>query len=620
MTIKHLYPTQRPALDLNFAQQKRLDRRVTFTRSTTGTYVDSNGVIKTAAANEARFDHDSDGNSLGLLIEESRTNLITASADLPAIFVGTEVIASPNAGTAPDGTLTATKVAATTASALHFYQATVSSLALRTLSLYAKADGENIVNLGIYPYTAQNIEVDLSTGTIVTGTGTVTPAGNGWYRISYTVDYPGRYTFVIMPGGRNSNPGDGASGVLVWGAQLEEGDFPTSYIPTLPTFTSRSSTATYYDANGVIQTAAIDVARDDAYLPDENGVLRPVGLLLEESRTNSLTYSAEFDNAAWTKTTATVSPNATTSPDNTISSEKLIPDSGFTGRVSQSKSFTSGVTYSQSVFAKEGEFSTLKMASNAGIFPVEVTFDLSTGTISSLVRGSATITPVGNGWYRCTATATAVLTSSTEVRYFCGDVGDGTSGIYIWGAQLEQGSFPTSYIPTTGATATRAADISSSATVTRAADIASMTGTNFSSWYNQSEGTVFIDLPTNLSSVGNNDAMFSFHNGSTNRVSPQWVTYSWFWLAAGTQVAIDPYVSSTSTAGKYAFSFDSSNIAATYNGQTTNTVTSSSLVQDVTGLRFFTEWNGGRQVYGHISRFAYYPVRLTDEQLQTLTL
>jgi hypothetical protein len=240
MTIRHLYPAAEPSLNLDFANSKSLDPRITFTRLSIGTYTDENGIIRTAADNEARFDHDSDGNSLGLLIEESRTNLITESADLPAIFVGTEVIASPNAGTAPDGTLTATKVAATTASALHFYQATVSSLALRTLSLYAKADGENIVNLGIYPYTAQNIEVDLSTGTIVTGTGTVTPAGNGWYRISYTVDYPGRYTFVIMPGGRNSNPGDGASGVLVWGAQLEEGDFPTSYIPTAGSTVTRS--------------------------------------------------------------------------------------------------------------------------------------------------------------------------------------------------------------------------------------------------------------------------------------------------------------------------------------------------------------------------------------------
>jgi len=389
MTIKHLYPTQRPALDLNFAQQKRLDRRVTFTRSTTGTYVDSNGVIKTAAANEARFDHD---------------------------------------------------------------------------------------------------------------------------------------------------PESGSS----------------------------------------------------------------LGLLIEESRTNSLTYSAEFDNAAWTKTTATVSPNATTSPDNTISSEKLIPDSGFTGRVSQSKSFTSGVTYSQSVFAKEGEFSTLKMASNAGIFPVEVTFDLSTGTISSLVRGSATITPVGNGWYRCTATATAVLTSSTEVRYFCGDVGDGTSGIYIWGAQLEQGSFPTSYIPTAGAT------------LTRAVDIASMTGTNFSSWYNQSEGTVVATV-FNFNSGGSN-SIWSIDSGSS---SNRWM------FRVGSGVSVTNFDNVWDTANPYtathACAVADNDIGYAKDGAPFTPGPTSTFLGGKTALNFGTGPGVG-QATGHISRLAYYPTRLPDTQLQTLTL
>ena len=401
MTIKHLYPTQRPALDLNFAQQKRLDRRVTFTRSTTGTYVDSNGVIKTAAANEARFDHD---------------------------------------------------------------------------------------------------------------------------------------------------PESGSS----------------------------------------------------------------LGLLIEESRTNSLTYSAEFDNAAWTKTTATVSPNATTSPDNTISSEKLIPDSGFTGRVSQSKSFTSGVTYSQSVFAKEGEFSTLKMASNAGIFPVEVTFDLSTGTISSLVRGSATITPVGNGWYRCTATATAVLTSSTEVRYFCGDVGDGTSGIYIWGAQLEQGSFPTSYISTAGST------------VTRSADIASMTGTNFSSWYNQSEGTI---VSTQIDASGGTGygVVWGFGTGGSNRIElrQRFANLNRGFYINGVNINATPLVyTKTSNAQQYtvgvAINASGADYAAEGVGVAGDTFTNATM--PIIGTLYLSLGNGVDIPTKTIARLAYYSTRLPDATLQALTL
>ena len=69
MTIRHLYPAVEPSLNLDFANSKKLDSRITFTRASTGTYTDESGIIRTAAANEARFDHDSDGNSLGLLIE-----------------------------------------------------------------------------------------------------------------------------------------------------------------------------------------------------------------------------------------------------------------------------------------------------------------------------------------------------------------------------------------------------------------------------------------------------------------------------------------------------------------------------------------------------------------------
>ena len=71
------YPTIEPSLKLNFADARALDPRITFTRASTATYVGRDGLIKTAGVNEARFDHDpTTGESLGLLIEEERTNLI----------------------------------------------------------------------------------------------------------------------------------------------------------------------------------------------------------------------------------------------------------------------------------------------------------------------------------------------------------------------------------------------------------------------------------------------------------------------------------------------------------------------------------------------------------------
>ena len=123
-------------------------------------------------------------------------------------------------------------------------------------------------------------------------------------------------------------------------------------------------------------------------------------------------------------------------------------------------------------------------------------------TYSAWVGHNAICTPVGNGWVRCVLYGQAPSIGGTSVRSILqlsnGSSntyqGDGTSGVYLWGAQLEESPYPTSYIPTTGSTVTRAADVSSSASVTRAADVASITGTNFSSWYNNTEGTFFTDM------------------------------------------------------------------------------------------------------------------------------
>lgn len=234
---------------------------------------------------------------------------------------------------------------------------------------------------------------------------------------------------------------------------------PTTILDT-GAFT-RSTTATYFDANGVMQTAPVDVPRI-GYDPVTHA---HTGLILEGAATNLLTYSEQFDNAAWAKARSTVTANvgSVTAPDGSNYADKLVEDTANNLHVAyQSCTVTSGQIYTFSIYLKAGERTKLFLNLSVA-FPgaSDVAFDLVAGNASGITN---TINPVGNGWYRCSITATANATGAANVNLYCyttavSYTGDGTSGLYIWGAQLETGSVATSYIPTTTAQVTRAADV-----------------------------------------------------------------------------------------------------------------------------------------------------------------
>ena len=244
---------------------------------------------------------------------------------------------------------------------------------------------------------------------------------------------------------------------------------------------TRASTATYYDAFGVLQTAAVDTPRLD-YDPSTGESL---GILLEEQRTNLLTYSEQFDNAAWGKTNVSVTPNAIAAPDGTTSADLVYELTGSGGKaITINLTASSSTDYTSSVYAKAGTRSVLGLrADGAGVESSGSIsyFDLSSGTVQiSAGHTSATIEDAGGGWYRCSITeSSSVAGGDYQLRiHICQSVGtqiytgDGTSGIYLWGAQLEAGSFATSYIKT------------EASQVTWSADDLSITGTNFSDFYN----------------------------------------------------------------------------------------------------------------------------------------
>jgi hypothetical protein len=260
---------------------------------------------------------------------------------------------------------------------------------------------------------------------------------------------------------------------------------------SLVTFT-RASSGTFVDSAGVLQTAATDVPRFD-HNPTTGESL---GLLVEEQRTNLLLRSEEFDDAYWTKTAVSITANAGVAPDGLTTADKFIPTASTAGNAallisSSIAKAASATTYSFSCFAKAAEFSGVRLlvrdvASNSN--RAEATVTLATlaesgitvlGTFSNL---TFSVRPFINGWHRLAITFTTGTETSINARVtgIVSEVGDGTSGFLIWGAQHEAGAFPTSYIK----------NIDTALGVTRSADVASITGSAFSSWYNSTAGTM----------------------------------------------------------------------------------------------------------------------------------
>lgn len=242
----------------------------------------------------------------------------------------------------------------------------------------------------------------------------------------------------------------------------------------------RATTARRVNSAGLIESVANNVPRLDY----TNGSCPSI--LVEPQRTNLVAYSEEFDQSYWLKQNIIVTANSTTSPDGNLTADTFIANNVNTQhRFDRSISGTGGVTYTFSAFFKAKEYDKIMLrTADQG----SSTFDLTNGIVLSSTLGvTAKIESYNNNWYRCSVsqilTTTSTMTSRINILNENGLLnfaGDGTSGLYIWGAQLEAGSNATSYIPTT------------TASVTRNADVISKTG--ISSLIGQTEGTIFVDI------------------------------------------------------------------------------------------------------------------------------
>lgn len=262
---------------------------------------------------------------------------------------------------------------------------------------------------------------------------------------------------------------------------------------------TRATTATRVNSSGLIESVATNVPRLDY----TNSTCPSI--LVEPQRTNLLSYSEQFDNVSWIKSNSSITANSVTAPDGTLTADKLVENSSNANHLVQKAVVASNAVYTFSVFAKKSERNWVVLRGvNASFQNVKAWFNIDAGTIGTLENGAtAKITNVGNGWYKLEMTIPSFSTgfefrvSTSTGNNVDSYTGDGTSGLFIWGAQLEAGSYATSYIPTVASS------------VTRNADVISKTG--ISSLIGQTEGTIFIDFIINAKS-GNTNILNSERN------------------------------------------------------------------------------------------------------------
>ncbi len=546
-----------PALNLDFTTGL-LDPRITFSRPSNATFYDSTGKLTYAPS-----------------------NLLTYSEDFSnSIWTKVTGSISANATIAPDGTLTGDAFTPAAVSGLPYTQqnATSSVTVTYTWSVYLKSNGYQWAFLDAYDGSNHRSYFDLTNGVVGSvasgNTSTITSVGNGWYRCSLTrspsITSVAYAVAVATSNGGISMTGNGVSGIYLWGAQLEAVTYQT---------TPRTYNAT---------TAAVYYGPRFEYDPV---TLAANGLLVEEARTNLCLYSSDYS-TVWFKTNSTTTPNTTDTldPSGVYGSTKFAIPAGPSAALGQTV-ISTAVAHTASIYLKVSTGTTT------------VDLILYRNSPFALV-GNKTVT-LTTSWQRFTVTGTFLDTTGHNLQVNFGS--DKT--VYVYGAQIEAGSFETSYLPTVASP------------VARSADVATMTGANFSSWYSQSAGTFVVNYYERAFSVAHqvitnygptvNDRI-SFNVGATNILDVQ------------VDVAgVDTFAGDTPTltAGnhKIAFAYETNNAGVSVDGSTVTNDNTVTLPTAVSTLVFGAFDTPIRYLNSTVKSVSYYNTRLSNTQLQSLS-
>ena len=360
-----------------------------------------------------------------------------------------------------------------------------------------------------------------------------------------------------------------------------------------PTFT-RASTATFVGSDGLIQSAAINEPRFD----HDPITLDCKGLLIEESRTNLLAYSEQMDNAYWTKGSVTIVDNDQISPDGNLNADTITAAASSVSSLYRAVSCVASTAYTLSFYIK---IDTLT--------PNEFKFAIRDDTNGVFIDQSITpnVTPVTTEWRRVVYTFTTPV-GCVLVRPYLSRFSSTIEGTFsIWGVQLEQGSFPTSYIPTT------------TTSVVRSEDVCSITGSDFTGFYNNDQGTMVATASAAGFTSNKNTVVVAIESGTTgvmriyhrvafgNRLSA---------LVAGVQLTPASNYNTANVIYKSALAAGVDGADYVIDGtQIPDTYTGSVLTAD--NLKFSGVVNSTSNTT--ISSFRYYKKRLATAKLVSLT-
>jgi len=553
------------------------DQLLDFTRTTSGTFVGSNGLIQTTPA------------SVNLLTW-------TQQFDNVAWSKGDATVAA-NATTAPDGTSTADKLQETTANAPHYaLQAVTVAAAAHTASVYVKAAERTwcILEMGGTPFGC-GAWFNLSTGVVGTQFGspssvTITAVGNGWWRLTMTKtagSSGSAFTTVYTSTGDNVSTyaGTAGSGIFVWGAQLE----------------AASAASTYTRNNGGVFPPRFD------YDPV---TLAPKGLLIEEQRTN-VVLTSTFATLAGSAGSQYPSGTGWSNFFNTGGTRTYVSSSVFAGAqamdvasvsaarnvIGFSFAAASSTTYTVSFYVESVSGATGIVAYATGA--------LGTGGTTNSVTA-----PTTTGRYTYTFT-TGTGAGTVDLRFGIGAAANESGSIRISNVQCEAGAFATSYIPTVASQ------------VTRTADQCSIVAPNFAPWYNQSEGS-FVFEGSILGDKGATTVDFlQASDGVSNSISIDLgmfgVAFPFFAVSNTTgQANLGLGTLTLNSPFKMAGAYKTNDFAGVLNGGTVQTDTSGTVPTGIAQLGLGNRL-GGVYMNGHIRSVRYYPTRLSNAQIQALT-